>query len=85
MNKHQMPVYETEFGKIFLNTTPFCKGCRNFVPRANLSWVGDHAKTPVYDEAHEPIYDGTVIRCEHMFMCQQLRRKLKEKMSDGSI
>ena len=77
MNNKTLENYDTGFGRIFVNAKPYCKGCRNFKPCAHRSWVGRHVK---YDEYHDPIYDGILIRCENEFMCQNLRNYLKEKM-----
>lgn len=73
--------YETTFGTIFIAARPYCKGCRDFVPEAHLSWVNGVNGTNVrYDEYHAPIYDGTVIRCEKEYMCQHLREMLKKRL-----
>lgn len=83
MSNKTFESYDTGFGKIFIAAKPYCKDCRKFKPMAHLSWVGPGLR-PKYDEYHDPLYDGTMIRCENEFMCQNLRDYLKEKMKGES-
>lgn len=72
-----MTKHETDFGTIIVDSDPYCKGCRDFVPQARLAWVGENSNNHRYDEFGNPIYDGLVIRCAHRFMCQHIRRRMK--------
>lgn len=75
-------VHDTEVGKLVVNSTPYCKDCRHFSPFARTGWITDDENKPKFDEFGHPIYNGTVIQCEHFYMCQNVRKTLIEKMKD---
>ena len=75
-----MEVFESSIGQICLNANEYCKGCPDFEPRAFRLCKIDNEGHLLFTEEHEPIYNGIGIRCDRMFMCQNIRGNLLERM-----
>lgn len=70
-------------GKISVDTLDCCEGCPKFQPVICKTISTDENGNVKRTKDGELIDDGMLIRCDHIYLCEQVRRDLIKRIKNG--